>query len=124
MASSSLGSVRLLQVDEDTCAEFKEHMAWEFIHSFKWVKNLNKLVLFFISKILLNKYHVFVIIYPYRTDYASCTALSTFEQDIASVGEDGKLNLLTAIEKKPVRIIGKCCNIEEICVLKVYIYNV
>lgn len=49
--------------------------------------------------------------YVYRTtDYASCTALSTFEQDIASVGEDGKLNLLTAAEKKPVRIIGKCCN--------------
>lgn len=46
----------------------------------------------------------------YRTtDYASCTALSNFEQDIASVGEDGKLNLLTATEKKPVRIIGNCC---------------
>lgn len=49
--------------------------------------------------------------YVFRTtDYASCTALSTFEQDIASVGEDGKLNLLTAAEKKPVRVIGKCCN--------------
>lgn len=49
--------------------------------------------------------------YFYRTtDYASCTALSTFEQDIASVGEDGKLNLLTAAEKKPVRVIGKCCS--------------
>lgn len=51
---------------------------------------------------------MFLIIYFCRTtDYASCTALSTFEQDIASVGEDGKLNLLTAVEKKPVRIIGK-----------------
>lgn len=41
------------------------------------------------------------------TDYASCTALSNFEQDIASVGEDGRLNLLTAAQKKPVRTIGK-----------------
>jgi len=64
----------------------------------------------------LNKL-LFLIYYIYRTtDYASCTALSTFEQDVASVGEDGKLNLLTAAEKKPVRVIGKYCNI------KIYIY--
>ncbi|XP_020283292.1 nucleoporin Nup43 [Pseudomyrmex gracilis] len=86
VASSSLGSVRLLQVDEDTCSEFKEHMAWEFIHSFK------------------------------TTDYASCTALSTFEQDIASVGEDGRLNLLTAAEKKPVRVIENADSCSIYCV--------
>lgn len=80
------------------------------------------MVLFFEGKIL-NKY-VFLIIYLYRTDYASCTALSTFEQDIASVGEDGKLNLLTAIEKKPVRIIGKFYNIEKICILLKYIFTI
>lgn len=52
----------------------------------------------------------------YRTtDYASCTALSNFEQDIASVGEDGKLNLLTAAEKEPVRIIGRCCMCFNLC---------
>lgn len=68
---------------------------------------------------------MFLIIYFCRTtDYASCTALSTFEQDIASVGEDGKLNLLTAVEKKPVRIIGKCYNIAKICVLIKYIHNI
>lgn len=58
-------------------------------------------------------------------DYASCTALSTFEQDIASVGEDGKLNLLTATEKKPVRIIGKCCNnviYNNIIYTNIYLY--
>ncbi|KAG7190344.1 hypothetical protein KM043_006457 [Ampulex compressa] len=75
VASSSLGSVRLLQISENPYSQFKEHMAWEFIHNFK------------------------------TEDYASCTALSTFEQDIASVGEDGKINLLTAGQKKPVRII-------------------
>lgn len=37
---------------------------------------------------------------------ASCTALSTFEQDIATVGEDGRINLLTAQQKNPVRTIG------------------
>lgn len=52
-------------------------------------------------------------------DYASCTALSTFEHDVASVGEDGKLNLLTAAEKKPVRVIGKYCNM-KICNLLIY----
>lgn len=39
-------------------------------------------------------------------DYAPCTGLSTFEQDIASVGEDGRINLLTAGQKQPVRVIG------------------
>lgn len=53
---------------------------------------------------------ILIIYFCRTTDYASCTALSTFEQDIASVGEDGKLNLLTAAEKKPVRIIGKHIN--------------
>lgn len=35
VASSSLGSVWLLQINEDVNIEFKEHMAWEFIHNFK-----------------------------------------------------------------------------------------
>lgn len=35
VASSSLGSVRLLQINEDAYIEFKEHIAWEFIHNFK-----------------------------------------------------------------------------------------
>lgn len=47
-------------------------------------------------------------VYLYRTlDYAPCTALSNFEQDIVSVGEDGRINLLTTTQQKPVRIIGK-----------------
>jgi len=69
---------------------------------------LVKLIVNFKVKILSI---IILIMQFYRTtDYASCTALSTFEQDIASVGEDGKLNLLTAAEKKPVRVIGKYCN--------------
>ena len=38
---------------------------------------------------------------------ASCTAFSTFEQDIVSVGEDGRIHLLTAQQKEIVRTIGK-----------------
>lgn len=49
-----------------------------------------------------------IYFHSYRTlDYAPCTALSNFEQDIVSVGEDGKINLLTTTQKKPVRVIGK-----------------
>ena len=36
-----------------------------------------------------------------------CTGLACFEEDIASVGEDGCLLLLTATQKKPVRRIGE-----------------
>lgn len=65
-----------------------------------------------------------LIIYFCRTtDYASCTALSTFEQDIASVGEDGKLNLLTAVERKPVRIIGKYIDMYENMYSNEYLLN-
>ncbi|XP_043495160.1 nucleoporin Nup43 isoform X2 [Polistes fuscatus] len=83
VASSSLGSIRLLQIQENPVPQFKEHMAWEFIHSFKTL------------------------------DYAPCTALSNFEQDIVSVGEDGRINLLTTTQKKPVRVIenGDSCSI-------------
>lgn len=41
------------------------------------------------------------------SEQASCTSFSTFEQDIATVGEDGTINLLAAQDKKPIRIIGK-----------------
>ncbi|KAI4482833.1 PREDICTED: nucleoporin Nup43 [Polistes canadensis] len=86
VASSSLGSIRLLQIQENPVPQFKEHMAWEFIHSFKTL------------------------------DYAPCTALSNFEQDIVSVGEDGKINLLTTTQKKPVRVIENADSCSIYCV--------
>ncbi|KAK2575703.1 hypothetical protein KPH14_012093 [Odynerus spinipes] len=86
VASSSLGSVRLLQIQDNASPQFKEHMAWEFIHSFK------------------------------TSDHAPCTALSNFEQDIVSVGEDGRINLLTTSQKKPVRVIETADSCSIYCV--------
>lgn len=37
---------------------------------------------------------------------SSCTALACFEEDVASVGEDGRIALLTVTQTKPVGIIG------------------
>lgn len=34
VASSSLGSVQLLQIQENPYAQFKEHLSWDFVHSF------------------------------------------------------------------------------------------
>lgn len=51
-------------------------------------------------------------LHSFKSKTASCTALSTFEQDIVSVGEDGRVNLLTARQKQPVRVIenaDSCC---------------
>lgn len=86
VASSSLGSVRLLQISDNPYQQFKEHMSWDFIHNFK------------------------------TSDYASCTALSAFDQDIASVGEDDRINLLTAAQKKPVRVIQNADSCSIHCV--------
>lgn len=39
-------------------------------------------------------------------ELCSCTGLACFEEDVATVGEDGKLVLLTITINKPVRVIG------------------
>lgn len=75
VASSSLGSVTLLHITDNPYSQFDKRMSWDNIHTFKTL------------------------------EHASCTGLSAFEQDIATVGEDGKINLLTAAQKKPVRVI-------------------
>lgn len=35
VVSTSIGTVRLLQIQENPYAQFKEHMSWEFIHKFQ-----------------------------------------------------------------------------------------
>ncbi|KZC10530.1 PREDICTED: nucleoporin Nup43 [Dufourea novaeangliae] len=87
VVSTSTGTVRLLQIQENPYSQFKEHVSWELIHKF-------------------NK----------TSDYASCTAMSTFEQDVVSVGEDGRINLLTAAQKKPVRVIDEADSCSIYCV--------
>ncbi|XP_046427457.1 nucleoporin Nup43 [Neodiprion virginianus] len=86
VASSSIGTVQLLQIQENPYAQFKERLSWNFLHKFP------------------------------ASDYASCTAISTFEQDIVTVGEDGTINLLTANQKIPVRTIEKSDSCSMHCV--------
>ncbi|XP_011301967.1 nucleoporin Nup43 [Fopius arisanus] len=86
VASSSMGSVKLLGINESPYAEFRDLMSWELIHRFS------------------------------TGDSAACTALATFNQDIATVGEDGRINLLTAQEKKPVRTIENADSCSFVCI--------
>ena len=44
----------------------------------------------------------------YKTKEPSpCTGLACFEEDIATIGEDGRIVLLTLVQTKPIRVIGK-----------------
>lgn len=36
-----------------------------------------------------------------------CTSLACFEEDVATVGEDGRIALLTVTQNKPIRVIGR-----------------
>ncbi|KAJ9595957.1 hypothetical protein L9F63_012850 [Diploptera punctata] len=49
-----------------------------------------------------------------------CTGLACFEEDIATVGEDGRLVLLTARQKRPLRCIEEAdsCSLRTVCFLK------
>ncbi|PSN43436.1 Nucleoporin Nup43 [Blattella germanica] len=51
---------------------------------------------------------------------SSCTGLACFEEDIATVGEDGRLILLTARRKQPVTRIERAdsCSLRCVCFLK------
>lgn len=51
-----------------------------------------------------------------------CTGLACFEEDIVSVGEDGRLLLLTARQKKPVRRIGELAVMGCLFVLRIVLY--
>ncbi|XP_043268903.1 nucleoporin Nup43 isoform X2 [Venturia canescens] len=86
VASSSIGSVKLLQISENPYLEFKENASWDSLHKFGALET------------------------------ASCTALATFKQDIASIGEDGRINLLTVNQKKPVRTIEEADSCSLHCV--------
>lgn len=92
VVSSSLGSVKLFKIDsrEPHVAEIKEVISWDDIHFFRFGGK------------------------------SPCTGLACFEEDIASVGEDGCLSLLTATQKKPVRRIegADSCSLRCVCFLK------
>ncbi|XP_051176057.1 nucleoporin Nup43 [Leptopilina boulardi] len=83
VVSSSDGTVKVLQILENPYSKFKEHITWKNLHYYSTGEN------------------------------ACCTGFSTFEQDIVSVGEDGRINLLTAHQKEIVRSIdtAESCSI-------------
>ncbi|XP_053977498.1 nucleoporin Nup43 [Hylaeus volcanicus] len=85
-ASTSTGTVKLLAIPENPYSQFKDRRTWEHIHKFK------------------------------SSNYASCTALSTFDHDIVSVGTDGRINLLTVGQKKLVRVIDEADSCSIYCV--------
>lgn len=53
------------------------------------------------AKLQLERTHEFG-----NKEVASCTGFSTYEEDVVSIGEDGKINLLNAKAEKIIRTIG------------------
>lgn len=78
VASTSDGSVILLRVTDlgHEAVDMKEQVLWDKIHKFN------------------NGY------------ISSCTGLSVYEEDVATIGEDGCLNLLTSKRETIVRTFG------------------
>lgn len=78
VASTSDGSVNLLRVTDygNEAVDIKEQVNWKQIHKFK------------------------------NSDPTSCTGLSTYDEDIVTIGEDGRINLLTSRRETLVRTIG------------------
>lgn len=53
------------------------------------------------DEISWNKLHKFK-----NNDISPCTSFAIYDNDIVSVGEDGYINLLTALKRSVVRTIG------------------
>lgn len=80
MASFSNGCVKLFKIVVDVTGgtyRIDEACSWDKLHSL-----------------------------PYDT-VASCNSFALYDSDVASVGEDGRLNLLCVKQKSIVRVIGK-----------------
>lgn len=78
VTSSSLGTVKLLKIDVDACGSYN-----------------------ILDEIVWNSLH------NLSSDPSSCTSFAVYDNDIVTVGEDGRINLLTAQKKNVVRTIGK-----------------
>lgn len=90
VVSSSLGSVKLLRIVDRTEAastHFSELIAWDNIHYFM------------------------------SGDESPCTGLATFDKDIASIGEDGRIVLLTAHQQSPVAVVDDADSCSLRCVI-------
>lgn len=79
--SLSNGSVKLFKIVVDIAGgtyRINEDSSWDKIHSLK------------------------------DGSVASCNSFALYDSDIATVGEDGRLNLLCAKRRSLVRSLGKC----------------
>ncbi|KAG8245999.1 Nucleoporin Nup43 [Homalodisca vitripennis] len=93
LAASSLGSVQLLRVVDRTQAEstrFITTSSWDNIHYFP------------------------------TGEESSCTGLASFEEDVATIGEDGRINLLSTREEGITKIYDDAdsCSLCSVCFLK------
>lgn len=92
MASSSLGSLVLFKINTNLSEtyDFVREIEWDQIHGFK------------------------------NCDAASCTSFALYENDIVSVGEDGRINLLAAQRKDVLRTIDNAdsCSLNCVTFLK------
>nr|XP_018904040.1 PREDICTED: nucleoporin Nup43 [Bemisia tabaci] len=93
LVSSSLGSVRLWKVFESKITrvtELKEITAWKNIHYFQ------------------------------NGERSSCNGIACYENDAVTIGEDGRINVLSVSEAEPVRCIDEAdsCSMQCVCFLK------
>ncbi|XP_022909019.1 nucleoporin Nup43 [Onthophagus taurus] len=92
VSSSTTGSVSLMRinVDEKAVTNISEEIEWKHIHQFK------------------------------NGEKSSCISFAVYDNDFATVGEDGNIFLLTALRKEPARKIinADSCSIHCVTFLK------
>ncbi|KAJ8682998.1 hypothetical protein QAD02_018790 [Eretmocerus hayati] len=86
VASTTKGAAKVFKLQDSPFPEIKAEICWDSLHKFR------------------------------DKEPAPCTSLSVFEQDIATVGEDGRINLLTAQQESPVRVINEADSCSLYCI--------
>lgn len=68
----------------------------------------------------LKEVHIWKSLHNYSSDKCSCTALDTLEGDIASIGEDGNVNILNSRRGDVTRSIkgADSCSLHAVCFIK------
>lgn len=85
--------------------------ALEFLNSgtAAFASGLGSVHLVNVSKSSITVQHSWEKLHYYKTgEPCVCSDISCLDEDVASVGEDGRIVLLTANEPQPVRVIGNC----------------
>lgn len=92
LVSTSLGTLKLFKIIGDISGSYTltEQIQWHKLHGFN------------------------------NGDEASCTSFDTYESDVVTVGEDGRINFLTASKKEPLHTIDDAdsCTLNCVTFLK------